>query len=286
MDPTRDWSDAFSLEVSEYELDPEDQEESSSLSHRNASTASSLVETQGLNIGLIRPPTIFANGQPNLSTFDVPVPDYNSHVPPNNPDYFRQQPQGYSVQCSQGNIQSDIYGYRASGVFYTVPVAPQQHGQASTGHDPVSAWDHNQSPWHPGVYPPTEMQGYSILDQPSAPKPQMPYVPYSSPQQSEPKSVIPNTSSDELLAPENDTDILIGSVFRDGKLKCCFPDCFDKSFGRQAELRRHYDTSHAVYKPEFWCPVTTCGRSALFGRKPFPRKDKLMDHVESMHGDA
>ena len=53
---------------------------------------------------------------------------------------------------------------------------------------------------------------------------------------------------------------------------------------RWADFKRHYDGAHAVQRPEYWCPEPLCERSQEFGGAPFPRKDKMMDHAQSVHG--
>ncbi|KAF2824778.1 hypothetical protein CC86DRAFT_266303, partial [Ophiobolus disseminans] len=68
-----------------------------------------------------------------------------------------------------------------------------------------------------------------------------------------------------------------------GKFKCLEQRCSRKTFNRQAELRRHYDTTHAPRKPEYWCRVASCQRSHANGGYPFPRRDKLRDHMRKVH---
>jgi hypothetical protein len=75
----------------------------------------------------------------------------------------------------------------------------------------------------------------------------------------------------------------IGSVLDDGRFMCDDEKCAGLTFGRQAELRRHYTTLHAINKPEFWCHVSLCPRSKSVGGEAFHRKDKLMAHVRTMH---
>ncbi|KAF1833446.1 hypothetical protein BDW02DRAFT_500548 [Decorospora gaudefroyi] len=70
-----------------------------------------------------------------------------------------------------------------------------------------------------------------------------------------------------------------------GKFKCNRANCEHKTFNRPAELKRHHNTTHSVKKPEFWCPVSRCERSAHVRMKSFPRKDKLKDHVRLMHSE-
>jgi hypothetical protein len=45
---------------------------------------------------------------------------------------------------------------------------------------------------------------------------------------------------------------VIGSFHLNGKFKCARPGCARKFFARQAELKRHYDTIHAMHKPAYW----------------------------------
>jgi hypothetical protein len=82
----------------------------------------------------------------------------------------------------------------------------------------------------------------------------------------------------------DDPNTMIGSFHHNGKFKCLEPRCARKTFNRQAELRRHYDTIHAPRKPEYWCRVASCQRSQANGGYPFPRRDKLRDHMRKIHG--
>jgi hypothetical protein len=82
---------------------------------------------------------------------------------------------------------------------------------------------------------------------------------------------------------------MIGSVHRDQEtsaysFKCCDLKCNHKTFRRMYDLARHYDGTHATAGPEFWCVADGCERSAFVGDRPFPRKDKLKDHVRKVHG--
>jgi hypothetical protein len=83
--------------------------------------------------------------------------------------------------------------------------------------------------------------------------------------------------------------IPIGTLFSNGEMgqdhfKCLAPGCFNKTFRRAGELRRHHKTTHAAAggKPRFWCPVEGCKRSRV-GGKAFPRKDKMHDHLGRVH---
>lgn len=68
--------------------------------------------------------------------------------------------------------------------------------------------------------------------------------------------------------------------------RCSHPDCRRRTFGRWGEFNRHYNGSHASDKTVFWCPVAGCSRSEAKGtsNRPFPRKDRMMDHVMKIHG--
>jgi hypothetical protein len=85
---------------------------------------------------------------------------------------------------------------------------------------------------------------------------------------------------------QDDAEVIIGSLLKSGRIKCTSRRCVRRSFGRQAELRRHYHGAHAPVKLTHWCPVPLCERSSGAGGRPFHRKDKLRDHVRTMHGDA
>jgi hypothetical protein len=188
------------------------------------------------------------------------------------------------------------YEFRAPGVFYTVPMAPQQRKQlfpryaTKTRHEfnglsSVPTWDETQIPLY--QYPQSAFSdlrldgmGSASVAGPSCPRP---------PPTWDQNTQQPSTPSSKLLSAdamnhEKDPETVIGSVLKNGRLTCSNPLCTGKSFGRQAELNRHYDTTHAAYKPEFWCPVTTCRRSACLGIRSFPRIDKLKSHIESVHG--
>lgn len=67
--------------------------------------------------------------------------------------------------------------------------------------------------------------------------------------------------------------------------KCRMDEC-SGTYARWADFKRHYDGAHAVERPEYWCPDPHCERSQEFGGAPFPRKDKMMDHAQSVHGST
>jgi hypothetical protein len=81
---------------------------------------------------------------------------------------------------------------------------------------------------------------------------------------------------------------MIGTIYHqagssDYIFKCPSSRCKHKAFTRWYDLRRHYDGTHANNGPVFWCQVHGCERSDLEGGRPFPRKDKLSDHVRKVH---
>ncbi|KAF2878545.1 hypothetical protein BDV95DRAFT_478826, partial [Massariosphaeria phaeospora] len=78
--------------------------------------------------------------------------------------------------------------------------------------------------------------------------------------------------------------ILSNGTVRNDKYECHIPACSGTTFGRLADLKRHHATRHAETKPEFWCPVEGCVRSLDGGGHSFPRKDKMEDHFERIHG--
>jgi len=75
----------------------------------------------------------------------------------------------------------------------------------------------------------------------------------------------------------------IGIVLANSKYKCNLLQCAHKTFNRPAELRRHHSTIHATQRPEFWCTVSSCTRSAAGGGEAFRRKYRLRDHMRKVH---
>lgn len=70
------------------------------------------------------------------------------------------------------------------------------------------------------------------------------------------------------------------------RYQCPFPTCTETTFGRPAELKRHHASCHKGFgtkKPKYWCPISGCERSKTGDGDSFPRKDKMMDHLERMH---
>jgi hypothetical protein len=66
-------------------------------------------------------------------------------------------------------------------------------------------------------------------------------------------------------------------VFRCSMLGCTAPP-----FKRWYDLRRHYNGTHTAEGDAFWCEYPECERGVA-GGQPFPRKDKLNDHLRQAH---
>jgi hypothetical protein len=65
--------------------------------------------------------------------------------------------------------------------------------------------------------------------------------------------------------------------------QCDDPACKKQTFSRWYDFRRHFNGAHAAAPTVYWCDVEGCPRSRAVGDRPFPRKDKLGDHVEAVH---
>ncbi|KAI8941091.1 hypothetical protein NX059_002330 [Plenodomus lindquistii] len=82
------------------------------------------------------------------------------------------------------------------------------------------------------------------------------------------------------------TPIAIGTIFTTSTpskytVKCTLPRC-GKTFGRPYDFYRHFNGTHVM--TEFhWCPQEDCLRNA-HGNQPFPRRDKVKDHLRQAHG--
>jgi hypothetical protein len=95
-------------------------------------------------------------------------------------------------------------------------------------------------------------------------------------------STIIGLTGDTSDSDDTEVEVVIGILLMNGRFKCPKPACNRRSFGRQAELRRHYGNTH-LRKQAFWCKVISCDRSHGLNHHPFHRKDKLVDHVRAMH---
>ncbi|OAL54048.1 hypothetical protein IQ07DRAFT_641055 [Pyrenochaeta sp. DS3sAY3a] len=89
----------------------------------------------------------------------------------------------------------------------------------------------------------------------------------------------------------NEDFVVIGIILSNGSIrtdryKCHELDCAASSFGRLADLKRHNASKHhrnSANRQSFWCPVEGCKRSRNGGGEPFPRKDKMKDHLRCVH---
>jgi hypothetical protein len=79
--------------------------------------------------------------------------------------------------------------------------------------------------------------------------------------------------------------ILSNGITRHDRFKCRQPSCSGVTFKRIQDLKRHNNTHHSRHAGRFWCPVDGCARSMKSGGNPFPRKDKMIDHLERVHAD-
>jgi hypothetical protein len=79
--------------------------------------------------------------------------------------------------------------------------------------------------------------------------------------------------------------ILSNGISRQDKYKCHVPSCSSPTFKRLVDMKRHYASRHDRHNARFWCPVDGCGRSIKCGGRAFPRKDKMIDHLERVHAD-
>jgi len=86
----------------------------------------------------------------------------------------------------------------------------------------------------------------------------------------------PNAPTINTLGTIEGTNNLGMLVFR-----CSMPSCIDETFNRWQDFTRHYNGAHVAEDAgdRFWCQVPDCERAV----RPFPRKDKLNDHVRKMH---
>jgi hypothetical protein len=92
-----------------------------------------------------------------------------------------------------------------------------------------------------------------------------------------------------LHEPKNSSNTLIGSMYSTDShdsysFKCYDTECKNATFGRWYDFKRHYNGAHAAAPIVFWCEIEGCPRSKAAGDRPFPRKDKVKDHFESVHG--
>ena len=127
----------------------------------------------------------------------------------------------------------------------------------------------------------SDVRGRILNNTLSTPDPAVPRAAFSSPSTPLPhERPLVTYRSNPPRIDTNDTIRYLPAV---GRLMfvCSEPQCCGRTFGRRQELVRHYNGAHAP--PDagnmFWCEVPGCER----GIRPFPRKDKLNDHVRKVH---
>jgi hypothetical protein len=77
-----------------------------------------------------------------------------------------------------------------------------------------------------------------------------------------------------------------GGTSRNDRYKCHMLDCArTTTFKRLADLKRHHASVHNAQGVRLFCPVDGCERSMKIGGRGFPRKDKMVDHLERAHAD-
>ena len=86
----------------------------------------------------------------------------------------------------------------------------------------------------------------------------------------------------------SDSEAVIGYVIASNKFKCSDPKCVGLHFGRLADFKRHRTHVHDLAKEEYFCTVAGCERSKAplkksKGRSFGARKDKMEEHVQTMH---
>ncbi|KAF2269109.1 hypothetical protein CC78DRAFT_303492 [Lojkania enalia] len=78
-------------------------------------------------------------------------------------------------------------------------------------------------------------------------------------------------------------EAVIGHVLYNKKFKCARDSCSDITFARQADLRRHFDHTHAPNRKLHYCYYEGCQRAQGGRNTGFKRKDKRDEHMRSVH---
>lgn len=97
-----------------------------------------------------------------------------------------------------------------------------------------------------------------------------------------PKSPSPYLNPSLIPQPTIIGVFLSNGIARHDQYRCHVLTCSGATFGRLADLKRHAASRHER-NARFWCPVDGCERSMKIGGRSFPRKDKMMSHLESVH---
>lgn len=92
----------------------------------------------------------------------------------------------------------------------------------------------------------------------------------------------PLSANLHAIQPSSCATVIYTTEINDFVVQCASRQCLGMTFRRQADFKRHYQSTHAPKRTMFWCSVLNCPRSE--GQRPFPRKDKIMDHIQKVHG--
>jgi hypothetical protein len=91
----------------------------------------------------------------------------------------------------------------------------------------------------------------------------------------------PTTSSNTLIGSMYSTDSHDSYIF-----KCHNKKRVSLTFGRWYDFKRHFNRAHPTAPTVYWCDFEGCARSRGAGDRPFTRKDKVKDHIDSVHGEG
>ncbi|KAJ8105872.1 hypothetical protein OPT61_g9918 [Boeremia exigua] len=133
--------------------------------------------------------------------------------------------------------------------------------------------------------PEAEIRAYDHTTHATAPRNQSASAAHAVPAQLE-ETLSYTTSAVHSINKPSDTEVICSVHCQTGtdrmKFHCLASGCHG-SYGRWADFTRHYKGTHAVNKNAFWCPENECRRNKANGSHPFPRKDKLEDHLRQAH---
>lgn len=137
----------------------------------------------------------------------------------------------------------------------------------------------------------------NTIQTPAYPAPTYPAPTYPAPTYTAPTYLAPaqalTPSPTPAPASHLPEHVPIGRVLisRDGGkdvYQCVHRQCEGKTFGRLADLKRHRTSCHktpGLKQDEYFCPVPGCPRSKNGRKDPFPRKDKMVDHLTKAHNE-
>ncbi|KAJ4361911.1 hypothetical protein N0V83_010852 [Neocucurbitaria cava] len=184
-------------------------------------------------------------------------------------------------------ITIDHYGHSTS---HAPLLAPHLGGSWNLGTELAQNWMDPNMTWPVDHNTPPNQQRFVHLDDTSEWEQRRPTAGNGNPPP-QVKSHSPTLSTSPTASPlslNDQPNIMVGSMYSTASLdafvfKCSIPECMEKTFGRWYDLRRHFNGAHTVEGEVYWCEVVGCARSALGGGRPFPRKDKMNDHVRKIH---